>query len=105
MTTHKYGGTGLGLAISKRLVNIMGGKIWSESKPGVGFTFHFTLPVGVSSFRLPKPRSSSHQQMKQAQAGMHILRVEGNAVNQKVVMQLLKKLVIGLTWPPMAQKP
>ncbi len=36
---------------------------------------------------------------------MCILRVEDNAINQEVVMQMLKKLVIGLTWPPMAQKP
>ncbi len=45
-TTRKYGGTGLGLSICKRVVELMGGKIWGTSEAGEGSTFAFTCPLG-----------------------------------------------------------
>jgi len=47
-TTRRFGGTGLGLSISKKITELMGGKIWAESKEGEGSQFFFVIPYQES---------------------------------------------------------
>ncbi len=51
--TKLYRGTGIGLTITQKLVNLLGGKIWVESNPGIGSIFYFTLPSKVEIIEIP----------------------------------------------------
>ena len=74
-TAQKFGGTGLGLTISKRLVELMGGKIWAESVANSGSTFHFTINTLTEAAAAPFPLAGRQEKL----ADLRVLIVDDNA--------------------------
>ena len=90
--SREYRGTGLGLAISRRLVTLMGGKIFAASEMGHGSTFTIVLPFKrVATVTATMPASPAKPPAP-AFAGKRILVVEDDPINRKVASKMLEKL-------------
>ena len=93
-STRKYGGTGLGLTITKQLIQLLGGNITVKSRQHEGstFTFYLTLLTGKQpAGENPVTGEAAEPNLQNALAGIHILLVEDNLINQKVAVKLLEK--------------
>lgn len=88
--TRKYGGSGLGLKISKDLIELMGGKLFVESRKNKGSKFYFILPFEKSS------ASANHEILdnpidKEKLRNIKLALVDDNAINQLLASELIKK--------------
>jgi CheY-like chemotaxis protein len=90
-TARSHGGTGLGLTISRRLVEMMGGRLWLVSPPGRGAAFHFTVQIRIRAHATAAPPIVEREDGAPAPGGLRILLAEDNRVNRFLAVRLLEK--------------
>jgi len=95
-TTRKFGGTGLGLTISSRIVELYGGKLEVDSKPGKGSCFYFTIQLGVEHQQKKYVNEEKVRELPSLK-GVRILIAEDNPINMMIAKAVLDKWEIKLT--------
>ncbi|MCL2244260.1 MAG: ATP-binding protein [Treponema sp.] len=92
MTSRKFGGTGLGLAISRRIVELMGGRIWIESELGKGARFIFTIKTRKGKTRPIDEQEANAMPVinKNEFAGKKLLLAEDVEINREIFITLME---------------
>ena len=95
--SQKYGGTGLGLSITQKLLNMMGGRIWTESLSGKGSKFTFVIPFDIPDKNQINELDKINGKQKHAEEipvdtrPLHILLVDDYETNRILIKSFLKK--------------
>ena len=84
----RFGGAGLGLSISRKLVAMMNGRIWMESREGVGSTFFFTVSLRRAAAPPTPEKASAPPEV--ARQPLSILVAEDNGINQRLIRRVLE---------------
>ena len=93
--TRSFGGTGLGLAITRSLVQLMGGEVTAEGRPGKGATFVVNLPLHIADGQLDREPGCSPSQVvnsRDAHGTLSVLLVEDHPINCKLAEIILQRM-------------
>lgn len=90
-STREFEGTGLGLTISRKLIKMMGGRVWLESEPGEGAAFYFELPLKASAAETVNKLNQYKKPQLQSMKGITVLVAEDDDTNFHLFKLLLNR--------------